>query len=472
MPDAIVVGAGPNGLAAAIEIARAGRSVTVFEAEPTVGGGCRSAHLTRSGFVHDVCSAFHPLASASPFLRSVPLERLGVRLIHPDVPLAHPLDDGSVAVLKRSVDETAQAFGADGRAYRRLFGPLVRNAEGLIEDLLAPLPLPPRHPFAMARFGLKGFRSALGLVNGAFRTETPKVLVAGVAAHAMQPLDRPPTAAVGLMLSMLGHAVGWPLVEGGSQKLADALAEYLKELGGEIHTGERIESIARLPDARAVLLDLTPRQVVTLASDELPRRYLERLRRYRYGPGVFKMDWALDGPIPWKSPECERAGTVHLGGSVGEIARSERDAWEGRISAPPYVLIGQQSLFDSTRAPAGQHTVWAYCHVPHGSGADMTDAIEAQVERFAPGFKDLVLERNVMGPAGVEAHNANCVGGDINGGVQDLRQLFTRPVARLNPYTTPNDGLFLCSSSTPPGGGVHGMCGHFAARAALHRTLR
>jgi phytoene dehydrogenase-like protein len=472
MPDAIVVGAGPNGLAAAIEIARAGRSVTVFEAEPTVGGGCRSAQLTRSGFVHDVCSAFHPLASASPFLRSVPLERLGVRLIHPDAPLAHPLDDGSVAVLERSVDETAQAFGLDGRAYRRLFGPLVRNAEGLIADLLAPLPLPPRHPFAMARFGLKGFRSALGLVNGAFETEAPKALVAGVAAHAIQPLDRPPTAAVGLMLSMLGHRVGWPFVEGGSQKLADALASYLEELGGEIRTGERIESLAGLPDARAILFDLTPRQVVTLAGDELPRRYLERLRRYRYGPGIFKVDWALDGPIPWKSPECERAGTLHLGGSAREIARSERDVWEGRISSRPYVLIGQQSRFDTTRAPAGRHTGWAYCHVPHGSGVDMTDAIEAQVERFAPGFKDLVLERSVMGPADVEAHNANYVGGDINGGVQDLRQLFTRPVARLNPYTTPNERLFFCSSSTPPGGGVHGMCGHFAALAALRRTLR
>ncbi len=471
MPDAIVVGAGPNGLAAAIEVARAGRSVTVFEAEPTVGGGCRSAQLTRSGFVHDVCSAFHPLASASPFLRSVPLERLGVRLIDPDVPLAQPLDDGRAAVLERSVDETAQAFGPDARAYRRLFRPLVKNAEGLIVDLLSPLPLPPHHPFAMARFGLKGLRSCMSLVNGAFKTEAPKVLVAGVAAHATQPLDRPPTAAIGLMLTMLGHAVGWPLVEGGSQKLADALAAYLKELGGEIHTGERIESLAQLPDARAVLLDLTPRQVVALAGDELPRRYLDRLRRYRYGPGVFKVDWALDGPVPWKSPECERAGTVHLGGSLGEIAGSERDVWEGRTSGRPYVLLGQQSRFDATRAPAGKHTVWGYCHVPHGSGVDMTDAIEAQVERFAPGFKDLVLERSVMGPADMEAHNANYVGGDINGGVQDLRQLFTRPVARLNPYSTPNERLFFCSSSTPPGGGVHGMCGHFAARTALRRTL-
>jgi phytoene dehydrogenase-like protein len=471
MPDAIVVGAGPNGLAAAIEIARAGRSVTVFEAEPTVGGGCRSAQLTRSGFVHDVCSAFHPLASASPFLRSVPLERLGVRLTHPDVPLAHPLDDGSVAVLKRSVDETAEVFGRDARAYRKLLDPLVDNAEGLITDLLAPLPLPPRHPVAMARFGLKGFRSALGLVSGAFDTEAPKVLVAGVAAHAIQPLDRTPTAAVGLMLTMLGHAVGWPFVEGGSQKLSDALASYLEELGGEIRTGERIDSLARLPDAGAVLLDVTPRQVVALADGELPPRYLERLRRYRYGPGIFKMDWALDGPIPWKSPECEGAGTVHLGGSLPEIVRSEQEVWEGRTSSRPYVLIGQQSRFDATRAPAGQHTAWAYCHVPHGSGIDMTAAIEAQLERFAPGFKDLVLERHVMGPAGMEAYNANYVGGDINGGVQDLRQLFTRPVARLNPYTTPNKRVFLCSSSTPPGGGVHGMCGHFAAKAALHRAL-
>jgi phytoene dehydrogenase-like protein len=471
MPDAIVVGAGPNGLAAAIEIARAGRSVTVFEAEPTVGGGCRSAQLTRSGFVHDVCSAFHPLASASPFLRSVPLERLGVRLIHPDVPLAHPLDDGSVAVLKRSVDETAEAFGRDARAYRKLLGPLVDNAEGLIADLLAPLPLPPRHPVAMARFGLKGFRSALGLVGRAFETESPRALVAGVAAHAIQPLDRTPTAAFGLMLTMLGHAIGWPFVEGGSQKLSHALASYLEELGGEIRLGERIDSLARLPDTGAVLLDVTPRQIVALADGELPTRYLDRLRRYRYGPGIFKMDWALEGPIPWKSPECKGAGTVHLGGSLPEIVRSEQEVWEGRTSSRPYVLIGQQSRFDASRAPAGQHTAWAYCHVPHGSGIDMTAAIEAQLERFAPGFKDLVLERHVMGPAGMEAYNANYVGGDINGGVQDLRQLFTRPVARLNPYTTPNKRVFLCSSSTPPGGGVHGMCGHFAAKAALHRAL-
>ena len=471
MPDAVVVGAGPNGLAAAIEIARAGRSVTVLEAEPTVGGGSRSAQLTRPGFVHDVCSAFHALASASPFLRSVPLGRLGVRLIHPDAPLAHPLDDGSVAVLERSVDETADAFGRDGAAYRKLFGPMVKNAEGLIADLLAPLPLPPRHPVAMARFGLKGFQSAVGLVSRAFETEPPKALVAGVAAHAIQPLDRSPTAAVGLMLTMLGHAVGWPFVEGGSQKLSDALASYLEELGGEIRTGERVDSLAQFPTARAVLLDVTPRQVIELAGGNLPERYLERLRRYRYGPGVFKMDWALDGPIPWKSPECERAGTVHLGGSLPEIVHSEREVWEGRVSSRPYVLVGQQSRFDGTRAPAGQHTAWAYCHVPHGSGINMTDAIEAQLERFAPGFKDLVLERRVMGPAGMEAYNANYVGGDINGGVQDLRQLFTRPVARLNPYTTPNERVFLCSSSTPPGGGVHGMCGHFAAKAALSRAL-
>jgi len=468
--DAVVVGAGPNGLAAAIELARAGRSVLVLEANDTIGGGCRSAELTLPGFVHDICSAIHPLALASPFFRSLPLERLGVRPLHPEIPLAHPFDDGTAALLRRSVDETAAAFGRDERAYRRLLGPLVDNADGLVHELLGPFRIP-RHPIAMARFGLRGLRSAEGLLNGRFDGDAPKALIAGCAAHSILRLDKIPTAAVGLVLAFVAHHVGWPVIEGGSQRLADGLASYLRELGGEIQTGTRVSSLSDVPRSKAVLFDLTPRQVVDIAGHYLPDRYRSRLGRYRYGPGVFKIDWALSGPVPWKNPDCAKASTVHVGGTLPELVASELAPWEGRIPERPYVLVGQQSYFDQSRAPAGKHTLWAYCHVPHGSTADMTDRIEAQMERFAPGFRDVVLERNTMSTEQVEAHNSNYIGGDINGGVQDLGQLFTRPVARLNPYTTPNKRLFICSSSSPPGGGVHGMCGYFGARAALKRIL-
>jgi phytoene dehydrogenase-like protein len=465
--DAVVVGAGPNGLAAAIEIARAGRSVRVVEAEPTVGGGCRTQEVTLPGFRHDICSAIHPLAVASPLFRSLPLAELGVEWVHPDVPLAHPLDDGSAAVLRRSVDETADGLGGDARAYRNIMMPLVDAGFGLVDAILGPLRIP-RHPISLARFGLRGVRSASSLVRR-FSGEPARALIAGNAAHSMLPLDRPPTAAFGLTLAMMGHLVGWPMAKGGSQVIADAMASHLRGLGGEIEAGRRVGSLDELPPARAVLFDLTPRQIAALAGSKLPARYLKRLGRYRYGPGVFKLDWALSGPIPWTAPECARAGTVHLGGGYGEVAAGEEAVWRGEHPERPFVLLAQQSLFDPTRAPAGKHTAWAYCHVPNGSTFDMTDRIERQVERFAPGFRDLVLARNVMGPADIERHNENYVGGDINAGVQDLRQLFTRPVARLSPYTTPNRQLYICSASTPPGGGVHGMCGLFAARAALKR---
>ena len=468
--DAVVIGAGPNGLAAAIELARAGRSVLVLEANDTIGGGCRSAELTLPGFVHDVCSAIHPLALASPFFRSLPLERLGVRPLHPEIPLAHPFDDGTAALLRRSVDETAAAFGRDERAYRRLLGPLVDNADGLVHELLGPFRIP-RHPIAMARFGLRGLRSAEGLLNGRFDGDAPKALIAGCAAHSILRLDKIPTAAVGLVLAFVAHHVGWPVIEGGSQRLADGLASYLRELGGEIQTGTRVSSLSEVPRSKAVLFDLTPRQVVDIAGHYLPDRYRSRLGKYRYGPGVFKIDWALSEPVPWKNPDCAKASTVHVGGTLPELVASELAPWEGKIPERPYVLVGQQSYFDQSRAPAGKHTLWAYCHVPHGSTADMTDRIEAQMERFAPGFRDVVLARNTMSTEQVEAHNSNYIGGDINGGVQDLGQLFTRPVARLNPYTTPNKRLFICSSSSPPGGGVHGMCGYFGAQAALKRVL-
>jgi phytoene dehydrogenase-like protein len=465
-----VVGSGPNGLAAAIEIARAGRSVLVLEAEETLGGGTRSAELTLPGFLHDICSAIHPLAACSPFLKSLPLDDHGLQLLQPPLALAHPFDDGSAAVLDRSIDVTSSLLGRDGAAYRKLMDPLARDAAKLIPELLGPMRLP-RHPRMLAGFGLKAVRSAAGLTKSSFEEDRARSLFAGLAAHSMMPLERRPTAAFGLMLGVLGHTAGWPVARGGSQAIADSLASYLRSLGGEILLGRRVESMRDLPPARVVLFDVTPRQLLRIAGDHLPDRYRRRLARYRYGPGVFKMDWALEGPVPWKAEECGRAGTVHLGGTFAEIAASEAAVGSGQLPDNPYVLVAQQSLFDPSRSPEGRETLWAYCHVPSGSTFDMTERIEGQIERFAPGFRDLVLGRSAMPPAEVERHNANYVGGDINGGLQDLRQLFARPAFRLNPYSTPNREVFICSSSTPPGGGVHGMCGYFAARAALRQTL-
>jgi phytoene dehydrogenase-like protein len=468
---AVVVGAGPNGLAAAIVLARAGRRVVVLEGEETAGGGCRSAELTLPGFVHDVCSTVQALALASPFLRDLQLQRHGLELAHPDTPLAHPLDDGTAVVLERSVEETARGLGPDGDAWRRLFEPLLRDWEGLFGDLLAPL-RPPRHPLLMARFGLSAVRSCRGLARSRFEGERARALLAGCCAHSMLSLRAPVSAAFGIVLALSAHAVGWPVARGGSQRLTEALLSELRSLGGTLETGRRVESLDELPaDAAPVLLDVTPRQLLRIAGERLPDGYQSRLSRYRYGPGIYKLDWALDGPIPWTAPEVARAGTVHLGGTLDEIVASEQAATRGEHHERPYVLLVQPSLFDPTRAPEGKHTAWAYCHVPSGSTRDMTGAIESQVERFAPGFGDLIAARSAMDSAEVERRNPNHVGGDINGGVQDLRQLFTRPVARPVPYSTPVPGLFICSSSTPPGGAVHGMCGYWAARAALrHRA--
>jgi phytoene dehydrogenase-like protein len=441
----------------------------VLEGEETLGGGCRSAELTLPGFVHDTCSTVHALACISPFLRRLPLHAHGLELVHPEHPLAHPLDDGSAVILKRSVGETASSLGVDGDAYRRLFGPLVRHADELVGDILGPL-RPPRHPLVVGRFGVSAIRSAAGLARSRFEGERARALIAGCAAHSMLSLRTPGSAAFGVVLAVSAHAVGWPVARGGSQRLADALASDLRSLGGSVETGRRIGSLDELPDAGPVLLDVTPRQLLRLAGPRLPSLYRRRLGRYRYGPGVFKVDWALDGPIPWRAPEVAGAGTVHLGGTLDEIAASEEAAARGERHDRPFVLLVQPTLFDPTRAPAGRHTAWAYCHVPSGSTRDMTAAIEAQVERFAPGFGELVAARSVMDAAEVERRNPNYVGGDINGGVQDLRQLYTRPVARAVPYSTPLPGVFMCSSATPPGGGVHGMCGFHAARAALRRT--
>ena len=471
MYDAVVVGSGPNGLAAAVELARNGRSVAVLEAEDTVGGGTRSAELTLPGFIHDVGSAIHPLGYASPFFSTLPLDEHGLEWVHPPAPLAHPFDDGTAAVLDRSVGETGETLGSDAVAYRRFMEPIVRDFDRIIDSLLGP-PRLPRHPFALARFGLRALRSARGLAEDLFEGEKARGFFAGNAAHSFLPMEQAPSAAFGLVLSTVGHAAGWPFPKGGSQKIADALVSYLRSLGGEVYVGIRVRAVEEVPRTRAVLFDLTPRQLLEISGHRFTERYRRALGRFRYGPGVFKVDFALDGPIPWKAKACGRAGTVHLGGTLGEIAAGEAAVSRGEHPERPFVLLAQQSLFDETRAPEGKHTVWAYCHVPNGSTVDMTERIEKQVERYAPGFRDRILAKSTMGPAELQRINANHVGGDINGGLQDLWQLFTRPVVRLTPYSTPAGGIYLCSSSTPPGGGVHGMCGFFAARAALATTLR
>ncbi len=465
---AIVVGAGPNGLAAAVTLARAGVEVRVLEGADRIGGGTRSEALTLPGFVHDVCSAVHPLGAASPFFRALPLAEHGLAWVHPAAPLAHPFDDGTAALLERSIaDTTATLDRGDAGAYADLLGPFVAEWEALFEDALQPPLHFPRHPRLMARLGWYGLRSARGLLAGRFRGPRTRALLAGIAAHALLPLEAAPTAAIGIMLAVAGHAVGWPVARGGSQAIADALAAELRAHGGELLTRARVPSLSDLAPAAAVLLDLTPRQVLSVAGSRLPARYRKALRRYRYGPGAFKIDWALSAPIPWRAPECARAATVHLGGSAEEIAAAARAPWEGRTDAPPFVLLAQPSLFDPTRAPPGRHTAWAYCHVPHGSAVDRTAAIEAQVERFAPGFRDVILARHTFTAPELEAHDPNLVGGDIAGGAEGLRQLFFRPAAHRPPYATPARDIYICSASTPPGGGVHGMCGHLAARTAL-----
>ena len=469
--DAIVVGSGPNGLSAAIALAREGFSVRVYEAAPTAGGGFRSEALTEPGFTHDVCATVFALALASPFLKSLPLADHGLVFVHPEAPFAHPLDDGSAVVVHRSVAESASSLDAvDAPAYQRLMTPIVARSGALMEALLSPFGF--RHPLLMASFGMKAIQSAAGFARRRFSGRRARAMFAGAAAHGTVPLEYAASAGYGLGLILAAHSVGWPLMRGGSQRAADAMVSYLRSLGGELVTGERIESLAQLPPSRVVLCDVTPRQFLSMADDQLPAGYRRRLERYRYGPGVFKMDWALSDPVPWRAAECKRAGTVHVGGTLEEIAAGERAAWQGDISERPFVLAVQPSLFDPTRAPAGRHTLWAYCHVPHGCEADMTTVIEAQIERFAPGFGDCISTRHSMGPAKLERRNANLVGGDINGGAGDLAQIFARPLASVSPYATAIDRVFLCSSSTPPGVGGHGMCGYYAAQAAISRLAR
>jgi phytoene dehydrogenase-like protein len=468
--DAIVVGAGPNGLAAALTLARAGRSVRVYEAAETIGGGTRTQELTLPGFRHDVCSTILPLSAASPFFRTVDLARHGVELVHPDAPLAHALAPDRAVVLERSVAATAAGLGPDGRAWARLFGPLVRDAERLAPEVLGPVIHRPRHPGAMARFGPSALRSTAGLARSRFAEEPARALFAGMAAHAMLPLTRPLSAGFGLVLGMFAHAVGWPMIRGGSAAVADALAAEIRALGGEIVVGQPVRSMADLPPAGVVLFDTTPTALAAIAGDRLPRRTRRAYARFRYGPGVSKVDWALDGPIPWAADGLRRAATVHLAGPLDEIAASEEAVAAGTVSDRPFTLLVQYHPWDPSRAPAGRTTAWAYCHVPNGSAVDMTERMEAQVERFAPGFRDRILARRTHTAPDMEAHDANYVGGDINAGISDIRQLVFRPMVGLDPYHA-GPGLYLCSSSAPPGGGVHGMGGYLAARSALRRDL-
>ena len=471
MDDAVVVGSGPNGLAAAVELARGGAAVRVLEGRDEIGGGTRSAALTLPGFLHDVCSGCHPMGILSPFLRTLDLEAHGLRWLQPRASVAHPLDGEPAVLLERSLDTTARGLGADADAYRALVAPFLRAPHALLADLMGPLRLP-RHPLLMARFGLPALLPATVLLRARFRGGRARAVLAGCAAHSILPLERPLTAAMALIFAVTVHVEDWPVAAGGSQAITRALASLLRQLGGRIETGTPVRRLADIPPARVVLFDTSPAQLADVCGAILPPRYVRRLRRYRYGPGVFKLDWALDGPIPWRDPRCLGASTVHLGGTLEEIAAAEAAVWRGQHPERPFVLVVQQSQLDPTRAPAGKHTGYAYCHVPAGSDVDCTPAIEQQIERFAPGFRERVLARHRLTPADLERENPNYVGGAITGGVADLFQHFARPVARLDPYSTPHPRVFLCSASTPPGGGVHGMCGYFAARSAQRRLAR
>jgi phytoene dehydrogenase-like protein len=450
----VVIGSGPNGLSAAILLARAGHEVTVHEAAAQIGGGARTAELILPNFLHDLCSSIHPMAACSPCFEQFPLAQYGLEWIHPGVPVAHPLDDGTAVLLDRSIDRTAANLGSDGEAWRLLMEPLVEAWPRIRHDALGPLLRVPRHPLLMARFGLHALRPARALAERQFRGERARALFAGIAAHSMLPLEARPSAAVGLVLAICAHTTGWPLPRGGSQRISNALAGYLHSLGGKILTESPVTG---LPDAPIVMCDVGPRQLLALAGDRFPASFRRSLERFRYGPGAYKIDWALDGPIPWRAGKCGRAGTVHVGGTLEEIA-----AWESRFEGRPFVLLTQPSLFDPSRAPNGMHTAWGYCHVPNGSTMDMTEAIESQVERFAPGFRGRIVARHVLTPEGLERRNPNLVGGDVGGGAMTLRQTLFRPTRML--YRTPLKGVYLCSASTPPGGSVHGMCGYHAVR--------
>lgn len=467
--DAIIIGSGPNGLAAGIRLALEGLSVKIFEASDTIGGGMRTAELIKPGYYHDICSAIHPMAVASPFFKKMPLNKYGLDWIHPTRPIAHPLDNESAAVMFNELQETAFHLGDDGDYYQKIIQPIRDNWESLSKDFLGPLKFPD-HPFQLAKFGLKGLQPASKFQSN-FKSQRAKALFAGMAAHSILPLDAIATTAIALVFFGTAHTSGWPLPRGGSQSIADAMAKYFESLGGEIETKFHVTSLNVLPESKAILFDLSPQQVSRIVGDRFSSSYKRKLRTFRYGSGVFKADYILNEQVPWKDPECRRAGTVHLGGTFREIAAAEKEVAQGNHPEKPFVLVAQQSLFDKTRTPDDKEILWAYCHVPNGSTFNMTTAIENQIERFAPGFKEIIEEKFTLNTNDFQEYNANYIGGDINGGRQDIRQLFSRPVNLINPYATPADGIYFCSASTPPGGGVHGMCGYHAASLALKKEF-
>jgi phytoene dehydrogenase-like protein len=466
--DAVVIGSGPNGLAAAIHLARRGWKTLVLESADTPGGGMRTKELTLPGFRHDVCSAVHPMGIGSPFFKTLGLEKHGVRWLQPEVAVAHPLDGGRAGVAFQDLKNTIGGMGVDGARYRRVFAPLAQHCDEILGDALGPLGIP-KHPLLMARLGMSAAQPASWFAKG-FRTDEARALFAGNAAHGIMPLEKFFSSAIGIMLLVTAHAIGWPVPEGGTQRIADALVKILESYGGKVRCGVPVKSLAELPPARAYLFDVSPKNLSAICGEALPSGYRRRLEKYRHGPGIFKVDYALHAPIPWTNEFCRSAGTVHVGGTFWEVADAERAAWEGRLTDKPFALVVQPTVLDPTRAPQGKHTAWAYCHAPRYSTESRLEAINAQIERFAPGFRDCILAAHTMNCADVERYNPNYIGGDIIGGVTDLGQLFTRPVARWNPYTTPNPKIYICSASTPPGGGVHGMCGYWAAEAALKRA--
>jgi phytoene dehydrogenase-like protein len=470
MAEIRIIGAGPNGLAAAIHLARNGKKVKILEAESTLGGAARTAELTLPGFRHDLASAVHPLAVTSPFLSGLPLGRHGLNWIYPPLALAHPLDDGTAILLSKSITDTAESLGIDSRRYRQIFEYLTPKTSDLFADILGPIKIP-EHPIVLSRFGLLAIQSAKSFVAREFKGERGRALFAGIAAHSSLDLGTPTSAAIGLVLSLAAHTAGWPIPEGGAGKITEAMARYLQELDGEIECSHPISALEELDGADAVFFDINPRQLLKITHQKIPDSYRRSLTRFKKGPGVFKLDWALSDPIPWKASECLRAGTVHLGGSFAEIAKSEELAVRGEISERPFVLLSQPTLFDPSRAPLGKHIAWAYCHVPWGSLVDMTEKIESQIERFAPGFKDVILKRTRTFPADLERQNRCLEGGDITGGAATPMQLFFRPAPRWDPYKIPGNPWWICSASSPPGPGVHGMCGYQAAKAALKRGL-
>ncbi|MEX2605064.1 MAG: NAD(P)/FAD-dependent oxidoreductase [Gracilimonas sp.] len=464
--DAVVVGSGPNGLSAAVRLSQKGLKVLVLEAKSTVGGGTRTEELTEPGFYHDVCAAVLPTTISSPYLKTLALDRFGLEFIHPEIPFVHPFEDGDAIAIYRSLDKTIDQLGEDGTNYQRLYGSIVKNWDALSEDIFGSLRIP-KHPLKMARFGWYGAFSAKHLSNSLFNMPKTKAMFAGCAAHSIVPLNKAFTSSFGLVLGAAAHTVGWPVAKGGTGSVSKALTTLLKSLGGTIQTNYPVHSLSDIPPAKTILFDLTPHQIVQIVGNQLPLSYKNALRNYKYGPGSFKMDWALSEPVPWSNEQCRKTGTLHLGGSFNEIAASEQAVWDGNHAEKPYVLVSQPSLFDDTRAPNGKHTLWAYCHVPNGSEQDMTEVIETQIERFAPGFRDTIISRKSINAQAYQNYNANYVGGDINGGAQFFRQLFGRPVFKWNPYKIPDNAMYICSASTPPGGGVHGMPGYHAAQSAL-----